>query len=372
MKERDVGLDITRIFAFLCVVSVHSLHYTGFYNLPVDGIRMYLLCLFRALVNCCIPLFLLISGYLLGGRIVDLREKGSLRRYLCQSGSLICTYFLAEVMNLTYRNVFLHESLSWRDAAAHVLGYSGYGWYVNMYLGLYVLLPFLNLLWRSLGDKSVQKKFLFCLFTLTALPGVANVYNYATPGALMSPWTYQATNSILPDWWTSLYPLTAFYLGAYIRENIDIAKLHTNKLLLLLFLCVLLCGGYNIWRSWKVPFVRGIWNSEGSLQTLLCAVLVFLTISSIHYPELTSRGAGFLRLASKLTFGAYLFSWTTDRIVSQILYRHFASAAAYTLCMPLTIAASAAMALSGAFLIQLVQKTLFSLFRRIQRPVVNA
>lgn len=30
MKKRDVGLDITRIFAFFSVVCIHSLLYTGF------------------------------------------------------------------------------------------------------------------------------------------------------------------------------------------------------------------------------------------------------------------------------------------------------------------------------------------------------
>ena len=39
MKKRDVGLDITRIFAFFSVVCIHSLLYTGFmkHRLPGNG-----------------------------------------------------------------------------------------------------------------------------------------------------------------------------------------------------------------------------------------------------------------------------------------------------------------------------------------------
>ena len=367
MKERNIGLDVTRIFAFLCVVSVHSLHFTSFYELPVDGIRMYLLCLFRALVNCCIPLFLLISGYLLAGRTIDLQENGSMRRHLRKCSGLICTYLLAEAVILSFRNTYLHASLSWQEMLSYILGFGGYGWYVNMYLGLYLLMPFVNLLWKNLSGKSAQRKFLLCLLVLTALPSITNVYDYTTPGALLQPWTYITTNSLIPDWWASIYPLTAFFLGAYLREHVDISKLHTGKLLLLSCLAVLLCGSYNIWRSWKVLFVWGIWTNEGSLQTLLCAVLVFLTINSIHYRKPGPRAAQFLGFISELTFGAYLVSWATDQLVYQTLYRFFSDARIYTLCMPLTIASSAVLALLVAFLIRLAQAALFALLRKVRK-----
>lgn len=158
MKKRDVGLDITRIFAFFSVVCIHSLLYTGFYETPVAGKRMYLLIMLRGIFNACIPLFLMLSGWLLSGRVIDLEPKGSLRRYVSGCKGLVCTYLLSGCALLLFMRGFLRMALPFREAAAYILRYDEYAWYVNMYLGLYLLMPFLNTLWRGLSGKSARKK----------------------------------------------------------------------------------------------------------------------------------------------------------------------------------------------------------------------
>ena len=370
MKKRDVGLDITRIFAFFSVVCIHSLLYTGFYETPVAGKRMYLLIMLRGIFNTCIPLFLMLSGWLLSGRVIDLEPKGSLRRYVSGCKGLVCTYLLSGCALLLFMRGFLRMPLPFREAAAYILRYDEYAWYVNMYLGLYLLMPFLNTLWRGLSGKSARKKCVLCLLILTALPGLANVYDLRTPGVLLQPWNYTGQTQLVPNWWTALYPVTFYFLGAYLREHGNVRQMHTGKTLLVLLLSIIVCGAYNIWRSWNGSFVRSLWNCEGSWQTILCGVPVFLCINSIRFPEPGKQLGRLLGLLSELTFSAYLLSWASDQAVYQALYPRLLSAFG-VLARPISIAASAALALLGAFLIRLVQKMLFALLRGIRKAPAN-
>lgn len=75
MKERNVALDITRIFAFFCVVAVHSLLNTGFYEVNIDGWKMYVMVGIRTALCVCVPLFLLLTGYLESQKEIELTKK---------------------------------------------------------------------------------------------------------------------------------------------------------------------------------------------------------------------------------------------------------------------------------------------------------
>lgn len=80
-KTRDIGLDITRIVAFISVVSVHFFLNSSFYDTPVLGKRMYAMTIMRTAFMVCVPLFMILSGYLLCGRSVRLVRLGWLAKY---------------------------------------------------------------------------------------------------------------------------------------------------------------------------------------------------------------------------------------------------------------------------------------------------
>ena len=55
-SQRDIGLDISRIVAFMSVTCVHFFLNTGFYQQPVNGIKMYLMVLLRTMFMVCVPI----------------------------------------------------------------------------------------------------------------------------------------------------------------------------------------------------------------------------------------------------------------------------------------------------------------------------
>lgn len=309
---RDIGLDITRIVAFVSVPCVHFFKDTGFYTTPVLGARMYVMCVMRTMFMVCVPLFMLLSGYLMSNRVVPLNRKG-IAVHISKAAKLFATYALATVVVLAYRRWEMQEDVTLLTGLLNILDYKQYSWYVNMYLGLYLMVPFLNALWRALEDREAQRTLLGALLVLTVLPSVLNIYDFVTEGALLRPWLTKTRYGLVPDWWRGIYPITYYYIGAYVRRNVDVKRLNTLKLLALFCASVVFFGLFNIWRSYSIKFAEGPWEDWGGLQNTANALLLFLLINSIDYPTLGRAVSRAVGLVSSLTFGAYLVSWAADR-----------------------------------------------------------
>ena len=311
--DRDIGLDITRIIAFLFVPSAHFFLHSGLYYVPVIGIRMGTAVMIRTLCLSAVPLFLLLSGYLMSVKQIPL-ERSSIKKFYKGLSKILITYFLACVLIFFFRLFFQHEDLMLRELFLFCLNYDGYSWYVNMYIGLYLLVPFLNYIWHSFDSRESQFILLAVLLFLTVAPTVFNIWNFHVPGALIHPWITDTYDKLIPDWWTDLHPITYYYLGAFIRRNVDLKKLHSGKLMLLLLFSFLLSGLFNIWRCYSVCFIWGSWCARWGFQNAINATLIFLFINSIRYRPVPEWLQKLITLISGLTFGAYILSWIPDQI----------------------------------------------------------
>ena len=63
-NKRVAGLDIIRALAVLFVISVHYFKNTIFYSIPMTGKTMIILNSLRWLFFICVPLFMILTGYL--------------------------------------------------------------------------------------------------------------------------------------------------------------------------------------------------------------------------------------------------------------------------------------------------------------------
>ena len=63
-KIKRADLDLIRCFAIIFVISVHGLSYVGFYELSNPSITLFVCHLIRVIVIICVPLFLILTGYL--------------------------------------------------------------------------------------------------------------------------------------------------------------------------------------------------------------------------------------------------------------------------------------------------------------------
>ena len=316
--QRDIGLDLTRILAFLAVPSVHFFLNSTYSDTAIVGPRMALMTVMRTAFMVCVPLYMLLSGYLSAEKHIPLTRPGLLGYYK-KLLPIFLTYALSTGVILLYRVLWLGEEQTIRSAVKNLLSFQQYSWYMNMYFGLLLLTTFLNALWQSLATPAARRALLAVLLVLTVLPGMVNIYNLHSAETLLHPWLSTSYDQLVPDWWQRLYPITYYFLGGYLRAHVDIKRLRTGRLAALLLLAVLCFGGYNVWRNQGIPFVWGSWCDWGSLQNVVDTVLVFLLLNSIRYstpPTSITRFTGYL---SKLTLGAYLVSWIPDNYLYTML-----------------------------------------------------
>lgn len=192
--KREPGLDLLRCVALLCVITFHGFLYNGYYREHQAGAAMLLAGSVRWLSVSCVGLFLMLTGYLKSGR-TELRA--------CYRGlpSVLLGYLLAAAVSIPVRHFFLGDPQPLFIWVRRLLGFRGvyYGWYVEMYVGLMLLSPFVN---RGLMAQPSWGGLLALgavLLAVTALPG-------ATPLELA------------PAYWRSMYPLTYYVLGALVRR----------------------------------------------------------------------------------------------------------------------------------------------------------
>ncbi len=311
--KREISMDRIRILAFILVPAVHFFLNSEYYITPVSGMSMYLMTVVLTFCMTCVPLFLLLTGYLESTRRIPLSARG-LWGFYRKLVSVYVVYLLVSVLVLAFRYGIRGERLGKTAGIEAIFGFQHYSWYVEMYLGLALLIPFLNVLWRSIGDRTGHRALLAVLLVLTVLPSVMDMTGHA----------------LLPDWWKELYPLTYYCIGAYLREydGADAKekgirwigrKNGPGRLLSFLVICVVLGGIYSIGRNHDVIFAAGDWNGWGSLMHTADAVLLFQLIRSLDASKVPDRRRRILAKLSSLTFAAYLLSWLPDQVLYPVL-----------------------------------------------------
>lgn len=328
-RQRTSSLDIVRCFAFFCVVSVHFFRNTGFYDATVTGFSMYIMVLLRSFFMICVPLFIVLSGYLLG-------RKTPSGAYYSRIIPILAIYVLASLSCEAYR-FFTSGSFSVFDTVISIFGFycAPYAWYIEMYIGLYLLIPFINTLYHSLSTKHTKLCFLLTLITLTALPSAVNIWRFFDISWWQTPSISSDYYDIMPNWWTQLYPLTYYTIGLYLQEHPIKAKRSTVLSYCVIFFFAF--GTFSFYRSFDSKFIDGLWQQHRSLFTTIQTVLVFTLITQGNYENIGSKLRTSIAMLSKWSMGAYLVSWIFDDIFYNMIFSFCNSPQEYFMYFPVIV-----------------------------------
>lgn len=316
--KRNPAADIIRCLALFLVISVHFLLHNGFYYHPSDSARMYVMHVFRALFIICVPLFMTLSGFLL-------RNKRLNVDYYKRISKTIVTYVLASIFCIIYSVAFLGNDFSLKNSFFNILNFSAapYSWYIEMYLGIFLIIPFLNILYNNIPTQNWKLALIAIFIVLTSLPSVINAYDLSSldwfPFPTLATSSY---NKLIPEWWVGIYPLTYYFIGCYLSEYGLKIKKSLNTVLIAVTIIVF--ATYTYWRSYKVNFIWGTWCSYESLFSVILTVLVFTLILNLDYSKLPDKLCSFLKKVSGLCLGGYLLSWIFDEIFYPILLKKVA------------------------------------------------
>lgn len=315
VKRRNSNLDLVRFVAVFSVLSVHFFLNNEFYSTIVAGKRMYVMVLMRTAFMVCVPMFLLLTGYLCSCKALS-------RKYYRGILRILTTYLVISIACLVFRRFYLLEDLSLFTCLIYILDFRAcsYAWYIEMYIGLFLLIPFLNVLYHSLNTKRKKQLLVLTCLILTTLPSVFNIFDWITPGFWQHPYTAANLYQIVPDWWTSLYPLTYYFIGAYIREyDVSISRRHNFALLIG---CIVLFGSMNYYWYHGSTFNWPTFTSWNGFQNVIDTVLLFILLLHLKISRWPRPILWLIQRFSVLSLGIYLASYISD----QFLYPKLLSA----------------------------------------------
>lgn len=192
---RICGLDLIRVVAIFFVIAGHFLFVnTPYMKAPMRGVSMFLQNMMLSVFFVGVPLFMMLTGYL---NI----KKTPTRKYYKGMLRVLVAYVIFSIVTILFRIYFLGEERSIVQWVLAVLNYSAipYAWYIEMWIGLALLTPFLNYLWRAIPNMREKLLLIAILFVLSALPDLS--------GRFFPKYFAQAC-----------YPLMFYFMGTLIRE----------------------------------------------------------------------------------------------------------------------------------------------------------
>lgn len=280
MKQRQSGIDLIRCLGLLFVVSVHYFLYNGFYYEPQTNLILFPANAARWLFLSCNGIFMTLTGYLKSTKPLS-------RSYYRSLAPILTGYVLTCVISFPIRHFLLNEEMTLWGWIENMVTFGNYSWYVEMYIGLFLLAPVINLALDALKTPRQLCWLAGTMVFLTALPSVTAI-------------------NLIPDYWTSLYPITYYVLGAVIRRLQPEAKPWMG-----IGGAVLVAAGLGITTLLTTDegFSKGFTQGYGGFWITLIVVLLFLGLYRLNIGPRMSR---VLSWAAGGTFEGYILSRLFD------------------------------------------------------------
>lgn len=341
MKNRHFSLDLIKACACFLVVLVHFSKYSGLYVNTINSPSLFLQVCVRWFAFICVPLFLLATGYLQC-------EKGISKKFYRSLLPLLATYAVIALACFFFRKFYLMENLDYFGGGLiGLLNFTAhpYAWYVEMYVGLFLLIPFLNLIHSNLQTKRQELLIIGVLLLITSA------------FTLLRSFTVQGTAlNISTDWWETAYPITYYFIGAYIRKYQPVFTGKMKAAGAVAILVIVLFESYFSTAKNHV-FDENAFSGYNSIYTVAAAVLFFL----IFYRADTNSAAvkTVVSAVSRRTLDIYLFSFFFDKLYYPFFYSNFQVtnlryAIGVTVVVPLIVA--------SAFACSLIKEWIFNGF----------
>ena len=307
LKVRNPNMDILRIIAVLCVIGIHFFYHSGYYYTTNDNAVMYFATVLRTLCSVCVPLFMILSGFLLCNKTL---KKG----YYSGIRKTIIVYILVAIACMIYKSIVGSYTLTPLTFFTSILDFTGanYSWYIEMYIGLFLLVPFLNIIYKNLDSRKQKNILLITLIAITILTSLFNAFRFDSLEWWANPASNTETQKLIPSWWVGIYPITYYFTGCYIREYGT--KIKNIYLIIALVVAVFGFGTFNFYRCYGMPFSTSNYVYWSGIEPYVMSVLIFLIISKLKLENINVKTKFVLWKISDLVLGTYLLSFIFDAI----------------------------------------------------------
>ena len=197
-SSRMCGLDLIRVVAIFFVIAGHFfLLNTSYTNAPIQCVSIFVQRMMMSVFYVSVPLFMMLTGYLNIHKTLTVKYyKGMVR--------VLVAYLFFSIVTIAFRTYYLGEELSIVQWVLKIFNYSAipYAWYIEMWIGLALLTPFLNYLYHAIPTIKQKLLLLATLFVMSSLSCTINERIVLLPNYFHLP----------------SYPLMYYFVGAFISE----------------------------------------------------------------------------------------------------------------------------------------------------------
>ena len=138
-------------------------------------------------------------------------NKTPTKQYYIGMVRVLVAYLVFSIITILFRKYYLAEDLDLLRWIKRIFNYSAipYAWYIEMWIGLAMLAPFLNYMYKGIPTRNQKLLLLGSLFAMTSLPDLFNRYGLYLVPAYFSK---------------AAYPLMFYFIGCFIREYQPLVK----------------------------------------------------------------------------------------------------------------------------------------------------
>ena len=290
--NRIEGLDIIRSFAIFCVVLVHSMQA----SCPVNSIEDFnnLSSLSKVVFfslytigRIGVPLFLILSGYLLLPRNFD--EVQTKRFYKKNLLSLFVTWELWLPANnwlaLWYFGIPFQLTTVFKDMLMIEIDKIGHSWYMPVIFGIYLFIPFVSRLFKNMSNREFLMPMVIVYIYLFVVPSLSYLKS--------ANW-----NSLLDlNFSGGLY---GFYvILGYLLHRFENEIKGSIKLAAFIPIFIILTTCAQIWIHSSSGHIFRLWYDFFLMPPI--AVVIFILLRKIKLKTFS----GLIENISKCSFGMY-------------------------------------------------------------------
>lgn len=307
LKSRNSTLDLIRVIAIISVIGVHFFLNTDFYNVPLEGMAMFGVTAVRVLMNICVPLFIILTGYLMSQKTLSVGYYKGIRRTLL-------IYVVASIACILFKYFYYGSPYTFWSGLLSILDFSGadYSWYIEMYIGLFLFAPFLNLAYNGLKSQKQKQVLLLTIIGLTILPSLFNVYNFQIEGWWANPSLSSDYQALVPDYWMTCYSFAYYFVGCYFREYG--MKIKTKTAIATLGVFLFASTLFIFYRCYGVGYASSYYGYWYGFIPFGISTLTFIILSRIKIKENSINLRWCLWKLSDMALGVYLLSYIFDVI----------------------------------------------------------
>lgn len=364
-RQRNSSVDLIRILAFCNVVLTHFFLFTGFYNTKMVGRAALVMAIVRSFAVTCVPLFMIMTGFLMNKKQLSVKYYSGLKPTLG-------AYFYASIICYIYNCLHGDVPMSIFGFTKDLFNFSAakYSWYIEMYIGLFMLIPFLNIIWNSLPSKKHRLALVGTFCFLVMAPQSLNIFAFGVEGWWKQPSMSNAFVNIFPDYWLDIYPIMYYFIGCYIKEYG--IKMNRWLNLFLIGAVTVFLGGYSYYRSTPGYFLKGGWQNYGSVILACLTILIFVFILNLNVNFKSTRLQKWSRKLADLCLAAYLVSFAVDSVIYEVLNKLLPTSVARFKCIMIVVPLSIVLSFILAFVINKATKISISGLSKITQLIGRA